>query len=189
MKIMGIEGRVTALAATIAILQWCNVAQAQQTSGADDKAYSGAICVPGLGTSFSDVDIRATFIKNVAGGYRWIACSVPIDADEVWSLANNNGGTDSGIAYVDVALKYGGYAGTTKCTAQLVNSSTGGIVETAAATVDGNPGGVYRLSLPGLTTGSADNHALGINCLLQAGVKLHVINIEEYAATHQDTVY
>lgn len=172
-------------------LMYCDLAYAQATTGADDKIWTGNACVPAAGNSWFTTKIRPTHIQNVQNAPRYITCTVEVDADQVWNTADNNGGTDNGSASVFLDFDYSeASSATTTCTVQLINSATNTIVETSTQSVAGVGGdATVGLSFFSLLQGSADNVALGFNCLLPPLVKLTTINIEEYAATHQNTVY
>lgn len=166
-----------------------NVA-AQTTTGADDKSWTGAACVPGAGITWGWMKILPSAIINDTDNARYIACSITVDAEQTWQNAENNGGTDSGLGYLALQFSFVGAASATvTCTAQVVDFYTGTIIETVSGSVAGTAGdSTVFLYLPALYQGDGNTAAVGFNCLLPSKVRLNVINLEEYADTHQPTV-
>ena len=161
---------------------------AQAVSGLDDKSMSGGACMPAMQAAYSDFDVRANSIQNRSPGYRWVACSLISDAETTWETGDLNGGTDSGRANFRVYVRYGGTSGSTNCTWQVINA-LGTVLETASDSVNGTAGTNHSLASGQMYLGGADGRAVGVNCLIPPGARLHYINWEEGAATHQNTVY
>lgn len=180
--------------ATLLAIGTCAAAStsaAQTYTSADDKIVSGAACVPGLTTSYNDVDIRATFIKNTSTGYRWVACTIPVDSEQTWKTADTASTLNNGYAAVRIQLKYGGTLAQTKCVVQV--AANGSVLESVTifspAPGDLARGAFYGLASPKLYEGNGNNRPVGVNCLLAPGVKLVAINLEEYAHTAPEVLY
>lgn len=159
------------------------------TTGADDKVWTGANCVPAGGNSFSAMKIRPASIENATTVNKYISCAVTVDSEQVWKNAENNGGTDSGYAYLFLTFDFTNAASSTvTCTAQITDGGT--IIETFSNSVDGTAGsnGVF-LTLGPMYEGTGDGRALGFNCLLPPSVRLNTFNLEEYSDTNQRTVF
>lgn len=166
------------------------VANAQTSMGADDKSFNGALCFPTGTTPLSALSYHASGVRNVAAVPRFVSCSVPIDSEETWDLADNNLIADSGRGTVRIFLDYStAAAGTTTCTAQLVSNATGTVVESSQNSVAGAAGdATVSMTLPNLLQGNANTTALGLSCQLPPQVMLKMVNIEEYSVTHNEQV-
>lgn len=164
------------------------LSQAQSTSSADDKSMSGGNCVPGLQADYADFDIRASYIQNRSPGYRWVACSMTTDSEDVWDTSEVGGGTDNGDGRGSVYVRYGSTSGSTQCTWQVIDS-TGAVIETSSDSVAGVAGANYSLSSAFMLQGSGESTSFGVNCLIPPGARLHRINWEEYAYTDPQTTY
>lgn len=177
-----------ALLAAAALLL-SNLAFAQTSSTADDKMTTGASCEALSNTQLGDFYYRPTSIQNISTGFRYIACPVLIDSEELWDTADNNGGTDTGFASISLVFDYAtAAAGTVTCTAQILGFDAA-FLQTVSNSVLGAAGDPnVSLSLGNLLQGNADTNALGFNCNLPPGVKLKTINVEEYAVTHNEQV-
>lgn len=163
-------------------------AAAQTYTGADDKVVSGASCMPALGASYADWDIRATYIQNISSSNRWIACTIPVDAERRWATADS-AAPNSGFATLRVYVRYGNTVGTSVCNAQVINLSTKSIIETSSVSIDGQKNTSYTRTFPSMYEGDGNSSALGVNCRLTPGARLYGFNIEEYADTHNKIVW
>lgn len=177
------------LFAAAAALLVPNLALAQTSTGADDKMNTGASC-EALASGYPvDFYYRPTSIQNISTGFRYIACPVLIDSEELWDLADNNGGVDNGNAILRLVFDYSqAAANTVTCTAQVMGSGAA-FLQTASSSVAGAAGDPdVFLTISGLLQGDADTNALAFNCNLPPKVMLKTINIEEYAVTHNAQV-
>lgn len=165
-------------------------ANAQTSFQADDKSFNGALCFPTGTTPLSNLSYHATGVRNVATVARYVSCGVPIDAEETWDTADNNGVVDSGHANIYLTLDYStAAAATTTCTAQIFNRSTGTVIEQVSDSINGAAGdSTVYLTLGNLLQGNADTRSLGLSCQLPPQVMLKMVSIEEYAVTHNEQI-
>jgi FlaG/FlaF family flagellin (archaellin) len=177
--------------AFLGALVFTGTVSAQASYLADDKIWTGAICSPSGGGNYSNTKITASGIKNEGTSSRYVSCSPTVDTEQMWDLADNNGGTDNGSASLFVDFDFStALTSTVTCIVQLINNNTNTVVETQSKSVEGTAGdATVSLSFFNFLTGHGDNTAMGMSCLLPPQVKLTTINIEEYSDTGTQVIY